>query len=756
MRIPVLIALIGTFGVRGTVLAQADLYDIGSVREVRLYFAQENWSDLLDTLFIAGDDGRLQGDLVIDGTLIPDVGVRYKGYSSYSSNRVKNPFNIKLNEVHAGQRYQGVDKIKLSNVIQDPSFIRETLSYEVARKYMHASYANFADVYVNDVLIGLYTNVEDVDKGWIARRFGTNDNAFFKGNPTTVDLNGENANLSDSPGTDPANYHDLYSMESDQGWEELVEMIDVLNNDPEAIEEVLNVDRALWMHAFNYALINFDSYVGYAQNYYLYKDDNARWNTIPWDLNMSFASFRLSDASIYWNGFNIPQAINMDPLQHHNSVSVFPRPLMRNLFANAMYRRMYLAHLRTIIEENFANQEYRTRAIAMRDLIAPHVFADPNKFYSDQAFLDNLDHTVADLISYPGITELMDQRSNFLADYPGFSGQPVISAVSHAPESIGVGEDLWITATIAGCDTAFLAYRFDANGLFRTVAMVDDGLSGDGSAGDGIFGVRITAESNLIDHYVYAENDVAGAFDPPRAAHEFHRIITRIAPGDLVINEFMAYNNGSVLDDTGEADDWIELFNPNPTAVSTSGLFLSDDPTNAQKWALPARVLGPGEYLIIWADEQGAQGETHANFKLDAAGETISLAYADTVVIDQVRFGAQYPISTTGRYPNGTGPFREMTPTFGARNTNEDPGELDRYVRVFPNPSTGDVFAIIDEDGPFELQVFNTDGRPVTVPFGRTTKELFTIPTENMTAGAYVLQVRSQNTTSHRNFILIE
>ena len=163
MRIPVLIALIGTFGVRGTVLAQADLYDIGSVREVRLYFAQENWSDLLDTLFIAGDDGRLQGDLVIDGTLIPDVGVRYKGYSSYSSNRVKNPFNIKLNEVHAGQRYQGVDKIKLSNVIQDPSFIRETLSYEVARKYMHASYANFADVYVNDVLIGLYTNVEDVD-----------------------------------------------------------------------------------------------------------------------------------------------------------------------------------------------------------------------------------------------------------------------------------------------------------------------------------------------------------------------------------------------------------------------------------------------------------------------------------------------------------------------------------------------------------------------------------------------------------------
>ena len=154
-------------------LAQVDLYDIDEVQEFRLYFAESNWDDLLDTLFLAGEDERLTGDLTINGTLIPDVGVRYKGYSSYGSDRVKNPFNIKLNHVHAGQRYQGVDKLKLSNVIQDPSFVREALSYEVARKYMPASRANYARVYVNDVYIGLYTNVESVNAEFTDLHFAT-------------------------------------------------------------------------------------------------------------------------------------------------------------------------------------------------------------------------------------------------------------------------------------------------------------------------------------------------------------------------------------------------------------------------------------------------------------------------------------------------------------------------------------------------------------------------------------------------------
>ncbi|MCB0763525.1 MAG: CotH kinase family protein [Flavobacteriales bacterium] len=738
------------------VMAQPELYDIGSVREMRLYFAEADWSDLLDTLFLAGEDGRLIGDLVIDGTTIPDVGVRYKGYSSYSPTRIKNPFNIKLNEVHAGQKYQGIDKIKLSNVIQDPSFLREALSYEIARQYMPASQANFANLYVNDELIGLYTNVEDVNKEFVDKHFGSRGNTFFKGNPATVDLNGENANLSDGPGPDSTAYYDLYSIESDHGWGELLTLIDVLNNDPEHVDEVLNVDRALWMHAFNYTVINFDSYVGYAQNYYLYKDDNDRWNPILWDLNMSFASFRLTDASTHWNGFSVTQAPTIDPLQHYTSVSVLPRPLLRNLFANPTYRRMYLAHMRTIVDENFADHSFHDRAEAMRATIRPYVLADPNKFYSDQAFEDNLDVTVSDLIEYPGITELMDARTVYLYDQVGFANRPVISDVAHAPETVDIGEELTITAAIAGCDTAFLAYRFVEGGLFQHIELKDDGQSGDGGAGDGIFGARITPTSNLVEFYCYAENTDAGTFDPPRAEYAFHTIHTRLDPGQVVINEFVAYNSGVTRDEHGEADDWIELFNPTAAPVSTAGLHLSDDPQQPAKWPLPTRTIAPGEYLLIWADDQEGQGEEHANFKLDASGETLSLAYADGTSIDRVVFGAQYPISSTGRFPNGIGDHRELLPTPGLRNTLDGSSDLDRYVRLWPNPSAGDVFVIVDADGTYEVQVLNADGRAITAPIARSTRELIHFPTTNLAAGAYILQVRTTDRITRQPFILIE
>ncbi len=755
MRLRSIAALVLVSAAHGGVRAQADLYDIGSVREVRLYFDELDWRTKLDSLFLIGDDQRLIGDLVIDGTVLPDVGVRFKGYSSYSAGRAKNPFNIKLDEIHDGQDYQGFQKLKLGNVIQDPSFLREVLAYEVVRKYMPASRASYADLYVNDTLVGLYTSVEDVSKDFLKEHFGSSKGSFFKGNPPTVDLTGENCNLGSSPGTDSTDYYGIYDLQSDYGWGHLLQLIDVLNNEPENIASVLNVDRALWMHAFNYALINFDSYVGYAQNYYIYRDKNGLWNPIVWDLNMSFASFRLTDASTYWNGFTIAQAITMDPLSHYDGVSVFPRPLLRNLFENAMYRRMYIAHLRTIINENFADNSYHQRAVELQAIIDTHVQADTNKFYSYDSYLTNLDQTVSYTVDYPGLTQLMTGRTAYLSTYPGFTGEPVIGEPAHSPESIAVGGLLTITATVSGADTVFVAYRSDDEAAFAYAAMMDDGAHGDGAAADGVFGAQLTAGSNLIEYYIYAENGAAGAFSPARAAHEVHKIQTRLAPGNLVINEFMASNTGLVLNDDGEAADWVELYNASPFTISTAGLFCSDEAALPTKWSLPSRILGPGEYMVLWADDDSGAGEDHTNFKLDEAGETVLLAYDDTTIMDQVTFGAQYPIYTTGRYPNGTGAFRPLTPTPGGSNRIDAGIDPDRVFQIYPNPATTEVFAIYQVDGPFEVRIVRADGKLITdfQPYG--SRELVRFDTHGLDAGYYIMQVKSSDTFSQRSFILI-
>ena len=194
---------------------------------------------------------------------------------------------------------------------------------------MPASQANYCNIFINDTLWGLYNNVESVNKSFLIKHFDSKYNTFIKGNPENINIQigGENSNLSNTHGLDTNNYQAYYEMKSDHGWQELYNLIDTLNNFPDSISNILNIDRVLWMHAFNYTLINFDSYVGYAQNYYLYRDLSGLFNPIVWDLNMSLGSFRLTDASqLYFSGFDINQAQYIDPLTHHNYISVSPRP----------------------------------------------------------------------------------------------------------------------------------------------------------------------------------------------------------------------------------------------------------------------------------------------------------------------------------------------------------------------------------------------------------------------------------------------
>ncbi|MCP4107032.1 MAG: hypothetical protein GY749_16090 [Desulfobacteraceae bacterium] len=140
------------------------------------------------------------------------------------------------------------------------------------------------------------------------------------------------------------------------------------------------------------------------------------------------------------------------------------------------------------------------------------------------------------------------------------------------------------------------------------------------------------------------------------------------ASATVVINEFMADNTSTVADQDGEYDDWIELYNTGDTEISLDGYYLTDDSEDLTQWALPDVSVQAGEYLIIWADSDEEQGDLHAGFKLSASGESIFLVDSSLEVADEVDFGEQTSDISTGRYPDGTGSFTTMTPTFSAAN----------------------------------------------------------------------------------------
>ncbi len=723
-------------------------YDLNTIQTIDITFAQSNWDALLDAEKAGNENYIMAQTVVINGTTFDSVGVKYKGNSTYNANQTKNPFHIEL-DTYKDQDYQGYTDIKLSNVAKDPSFLREVLSYYILRQYMHASQSNYANVTVNGNLIGLYSNSEAVNKSFVNRKFFSKKNTFIKCNP----IAGAGPQSNDLPnlvylGQDSTDYYPAYELKSDDGWQELINLCDTLKNNTAAIETILDVDRAIWMLAYDNALVNLDSYIGgFAQNYYLYRDQNGRYNSVVWDLNESFGGFaRTGTGNLNSNAAKQ----QMSPLLNINDADY---PLVQELLAIPMYKRMYLAHLKTIMLENFDNNSYFTQGQALQNVISSAVQADPNKFYTFNNFTDNLTTDVTTGGPGPGgggfigITNLMNARSSYILGLPDFTAtEPTITNVNPSNTSPNLNSVVTINASVANANTVYLGSRSDIEDRFTRVLMYDDGAHNDGAANDGVYGADLTVSNIAIQYYIYAENNTIGKFSPVRAEHEYHTLSVVVPPaGDVVINEIQASNSATVADQDGEYDDWIELYNNTTSAINLENYYLSDKVDNLTKWKFPAGTSIPANgYLIIWADEDTAQTGIHANFKLSSAGETLFLVDANTVILDQMTFSNLSTDMTYGRYPNGTGAFADMGPTHNAMNSNSvgviNVVKENIEIKAYPNPATAVCHLQVsaEKNKTRNVNVYDLYGKKI---YSNTIDTELSIPTAQWSAGTYLIRV---------------
>ncbi len=742
-------------------------YNTDEIQEIRIFFAQTNWDHVLDSIAAEEDDARLLAPLVlVNGIEFDSVGVKYKGNSSYNANRPKNPFSINLDEIITNQDYEGHDLLKLSNAFKDPAFVREVLGYEIARNYMAAPRANYAKVFVNGVYHGLYCNVESIKKDFLNEYFYSNDNALFKCDPTQGASSpsgcptGGGATFVYSS-ADSNCYFRFYEIESDHGWNELVSAANVLNNNPANAHQVFDIDRILWMLAFDNILVNLDSYIGSGHNYYAYKDVNGRFCPIIWDINEAFGSFGNAGGMGMGGQLNLTQMQQLDPLIHLNNAN---KPFISKLLTNPQYLKSYMAHMRTIMAEQFTNGAYLDRAEALQELIDDAVQSDPNKLYTYNEFISNLNNSISGGMLLPGITTLMTPRIAFLNSHPELvKVPPVISNIQTAPALPVFGGTAWVTASVSNTNNVRLRYRFGHAAAFQDVQMFDDGAHQDGAAGDGVYGASFAITGSLADYYIYAENANAARFSPERAEYEFHALqaaeTANIPVGDVVINEFLADNENGATDPNGQHEDWVELHNRTNASILLSGAYLSDKADNLQKWAFPTTATIPANgYLLIWLDEDQSQPGLHANFKLSKDGEAIYFTNADGSTIDEIEFGAQTTDVTVGRCPNGTGPFAAMTtPTINAANScATSAGEIANEIaqfQVFPNPAvSGQAFTVeinALSSQPARLRLFNTLGaclQQQTIALSTGVQHI-SMPV-NLPAGMYWMQVETERGSS--------
>ncbi|MBL4668718.1 MAG: lamin tail domain-containing protein, partial [Flavobacteriales bacterium] len=575
-----------------------------------------------------------------------------------------------------------------------------------------------------------------VNKKFVKEKFYSNkNNTLFKCNPVSVQNGGSSLEYL---GTDSSFYFDYYELQSDFGWNDMTYYTNELNNNFGNIENSWDIDRAIWMLAFDNVLVSLDTYIGpFKQNYYLFKDDHNRFNSIVWDMNESLGGFEMIGGGPPGPP-DVTSLQQLDPLLRQGDNTY---PLVNNILSNVRYKKMYMAHFRTILEENFVTGDYQNRAAVFQSLVANDVSNDPNAFYTSAEFSSNITTQITGQDGAFGITQLMDARVTYLqsnAEYIKIG--PVISNIQNSAVVINTTTN--IITDISNGTYAYLGYRNSIEDIFTKIEMFDDGTHNDGTAGDGTFGVTIPIGVSDIQYYIYSDNNDAGKFSPERAEHEYH---TLAVTGDLVINEISASNSTIQADQDGEFDDWIELYNNTSSPIVLDGYYLSDNSTNITKWTFPAgTTINANNFLIVWADKDTLQTGLHANFKLSSSGESILLSNSSGNLINEITFGVQTTDITFGRYQNGTGSFILMNPSFDAVNTNAvgiaNVEKVKNNFNIYPNPSSDNVTIEFKNTDYIYISVFSIIG---TIVYQNTINDnSVTINVSNWTKGIYVIKTK--------------
>jgi len=271
-----------------SVPASMGLYDTSVLRTVFMDFENTNWEKELEAFH--DTDVEVPATVTVDGKRYPNVGVHFRGASSYMMipTGSKRSFNLAFDFADAKQSLLGYRTLNLLNANSDPTFVRTVLYSHIANQYLPAPRANFTRVVVNGELWGIYVNVQQYNKDFLRDFYKTEAGARWKvpGSP-----NGRGG--MEYLGPDIAQYTRIYEIKTkddNKRWSDLANLFRVLNETPTeqleaALKPILEVDGALRFLALDVALANSDGYWTRASDYSIYQDPTGRFHVMPHDMN---------------------------------------------------------------------------------------------------------------------------------------------------------------------------------------------------------------------------------------------------------------------------------------------------------------------------------------------------------------------------------------------------------------------------------------------------------------------------------------
>lgn len=386
----------------GVVLSYEErLFDTSVVHTIDI--VMDDWEG-----FIAGceDEEYVLCDLVIDGEEQPGAGIRAKGNTSLSSvaayGNDRYSFKIEFDHYDSSLSYYGLDKLNLNNIIQDNTYMKDFLSYQLmAAAGAAAPLCSYVWITVNGEDWGLYLAVEGVEESFLLRNYGTDYGELYK--PDSMEMGGGRGSgggfggrggmggMPSDMGEPPEDMGGMPDMSEMPEMGEIPDMGEV----PEMGEmpEIGGGMGGGMMGGSSDVLLVYtdDDYDSYANIFDNAKtdvsnadkdrlidalqalgEDGGLLSMLPWDYNLAFGGFMGSsdaEAQVNWS-------ID-DPTSDGDTES---RPMLAWIFESEEYTELYHAAFAEFIESVFTSGEFERLFDETVELISPYVERDPTKF----------------------------------------------------------------------------------------------------------------------------------------------------------------------------------------------------------------------------------------------------------------------------------------------------------------------------------------------------------------------------------------
>ena len=661
-----------------SILYPQELYDPYTVHSLNIEFYNPAYDSILQARWDVDDKTYELADITVNGVTYDSVGARYKGNSTFFLAREtvnpKFPFNIDVEHVHNDQDVMGYEKLKLSNSLLDVTFVKETLGYLSEGHYLPTPQVGYMDVSVNGSHMGLYVNVESINKQFLRKHFGNDQGTFFKCEPQfhfgEDYLAGPDLKWY-GPDSNAYAYQKGYELKSNHGWTDLLELIYTLNYNIDNIEEILNVDRVLWFFAASTVMPDLDNYFWFLpHNYYLFKNASGQFEIIPWDKDNTFGNALIN--VINDAGGNIYWIYHYDPFDFENNTD---RPLFSKLIQVPLYKLIYTAHLRTIIDDIYNVDYIYNWATEIQDSIESFAAADPNLFFPflfGDYFRFNVDNFLDSWgFQFCGITSTVEPRLAYLSSHEEIvKTPPVISSVTQDNLMPAPGDTVFINTVVENATQVELMVTTSPYGAhFESVEMHDDGLHQDGGASDQVYGAYIPYFSNGIHvkYYIRARDNDAIILEPQKAERVFfdYTIGSLAVSGTVpTINE-INYSSS----DNFDPEDWVEIYNPTDSIFDMSDWEFKDE-SDDHIFTIPqGTLLDPNEYLVLCKDTAAFKDYfpgVHSylgdlGYGLSGGGELIRLYDNSGFLVDSLTYDDDEPWPSE---PDGNGSTLELTNPF--------------------------------------------------------------------------------------------